>query len=147
MAAPNSRIRKAVLADADAIVKCIEAAYARYATHIADLPPVSEGCAEEILQDRVWVAVQDNDIAGALILVPQDSFMKLANLAVNPRHGGKGLGTGLITFAEQEAVRQGYTRMQLNTHVQMPENVALYRKLGWVEYARIANTVSMRKAL
>ncbi len=147
MATPNSRIRKAVLADADAVVECIDAAYARYADHISDLPPVSEGCADEIKQDKVWLAIKDGDIAGALFLVPQDGFMKLANLAVHPKHGGKGLGTELIAFSEREAIRQNYSEMRLNTHRLMPENVALYQKLGWVEYARNANTISLKKDL
>ncbi|WP_306257970.1 GNAT family N-acetyltransferase [Pararhizobium sp. IMCC21322] len=147
MEAHNSRIRKATLADAEAVATCIDAAYARYSDRITDLPPVSDGCADEIKQDRVWVAIQDNEIAGALFLVPQDGFMKLANLAVHPEHGGKGLGTELIAFAEQEAIRRGYTEMRLNTHTLMPENVTLYKKLGWVEFSRNGNTVSLKKRL
>lgn len=111
-----SRIRKATLADAEAVAACIDAAYAGYANRITDLPPVSDGCADEIKQDRVWVAIHENEIAGALFLVPLDGFMKLANLAVHPEQGGKGMGTELIAFAELEAIRQGYTEMRLNTH-------------------------------
>lgn len=147
MASHNSRIRKAMLADTETVATCIDAAYAGYSNRITDLPPVSDGCAEEIMKDRVWVAIQDNEIAGALFLVPQERFMKLANLAVHPKHGGKGLGTELIAFAEQEAIRQGYTEMHLNTHSLMPENVALYKKLGWVESSRNGNTVSLKKGL
>lgn len=147
MASHNSRILKALLADAETVATCIDAAYAGYSNRITDLPSVSDGCADEIKQDRVWLAIQDNEIAGALFLVPQDGFMKLANLAVHPKYGGKGLGTELIAFAELEAVRQGYTEMRLNTHTLRPENVALYKKLGWVEFSRKGNTVSLKKQL
>lgn len=147
MASHNARIRKALLADAETVAACIDAAYAGYSNRITDLPSVSDGCAEEIMQDRVWLAIQDDEIAGALFLVPQDGFMKLANLVVHPKHGGKGLGTELIAFAELEAIRQGYIEMRLNTHTLMPENVALYKKLDWVELSRNGNTVSMKKEL
>lgn len=142
-----SRIRKAMLPDAEAVAKCVDAAYARYADRIIDLPPVSDGCADEIRRDRVWVAIQNDEIAGALFLVPQDGFMKLANLAVHPKHGGNRLGTELITFSKQEAIKQGYSEMRLNTHALMPENVTLYKKLGWIEFSRNGNTVSLKKGL
>lgn len=142
-----SRIRKATLSDVEAVITCIDAAYARYVDRITDLPQVSDGCADEVRQHRAWVAIQDGEIAGALFLEPQDGFMKLANLAVHPNHGGKGLGTELIAFSEQEACRQGFAEMRLNTHALMPENMALYEKLGWVEVSRKENTVSLKKHL
>ncbi|GHB33633.1 hypothetical protein GCM10007094_23010 [Pseudovibrio japonicus] len=143
----ESRIRKAQLADADAIAVCIEAAYAHYAKILSDLPPVSEGCADEIGKDRVWVAVDNNEILGCLFLVPQAVEMKLANLAVHPDHQGKGLGRELITFAQNEARKQGFHAMTLNTHAAMPKNLQLYTRLEWEEVSRKANTISMRKIL
>ncbi|WP_210200587.1 hypothetical protein [Cohaesibacter celericrescens] len=50
-------IRKATLADASALDTCIDAAYAQYKLHINDLLRVSEGIAEEIQKNQVWVAV------------------------------------------------------------------------------------------
>ena len=73
--------------------------------------------------------------------------MKLANLAVHPNHGGKGIGRKLTELSELEAKRQGYDEMRLNTHIAMPENVQLYEHLGWEEVSRSSNTVSMRKLL
>ncbi len=142
-----SRIRKARLADADALASCIDAAYAQYAGRISDLPPVSDGCAEEIAKNQVWVAVKDGEIVAGLFLVPQVAAMKLANVAVHPDHGGKGLGRELIVLSESEARKQGYREMRLNTHIAMPENVSLYTRLGWEEVSRDGNTVSMRKIL
>lgn len=107
---------------------------------------MSEGCDEEIAKKRVWVAVEDGQVIGGVFLVPQDGFMKLANVAVHPDHGGKGIGRALIADAESEAKRLGYDEMRLSTHVAMPENVALYTHLGWEEVCRSGNTVSMRKS-
>ena len=80
-------------------------------------------------------------------MIPGDGFMKLANLAVHPDHGGKGLGRSLIELSEREATRQGFDEMRLNTHVDMPDNVQLYQHLGWVEVSRNGNTVFMKKHL
>ncbi len=143
----GSRIRRAQIADAAAVASCIDAAYAKYADRIADLPPVSEGCAEDIANHQVWVAVKDNEIIGGLILVRQDKTMKLANVAVHPNHTGKGLGGDLIALAEREAMKQGFDELHLNTHAAMPENVRLYARLGWEEISRDGNTISMRKRL
>lgn len=90
------RIRKAQLGDADAMASCIDAAYARYADRIADLPPVSAGCAVDIAKKWVWVAVSGDgtgdEIIAGLFLAPGDGFMTLANMAVHPDHAGKGGG-------------------------------------------------------
>lgn len=143
----NPLIRPATLADAEALASCIDAAYAKYAQRISDMPSVSDGCAEDIVSNQVWVAVQGDVIIAGLFLVPQDGFMKLANLAVHPSHGGKGIGRRLIELSESEAKRQGFGEMRLNTHVEMPENIQLYQHLGWVEVSRCKNTVSMKNRL
>jgi GNAT superfamily N-acetyltransferase len=140
-------LRRANLADAEELAACIDAAYAKYESRIRDMPDVSQGCAEEIANNQVWVAIQANVIVGGLFLVPENGFMKLANLAVHPDYGGKGVGGKLIALAEQTAIEQGYSEMRLNTHVAMPENLQLYNHLGWHETARSGNTVSMNKWL
>ncbi|WP_439154268.1 GNAT family N-acetyltransferase [Yoonia sp.] len=140
-------IRHAQAKDALALASCIDAAYAQYAGRISDLPPVSDGCAEDIAINQVWVAALDDKVIAGLVLVADEGFMKLANLAVHPDHGGTGLGRKLAEFAEREAVRQGFNEMRLNTHVDMPENVRLYQHLGWAEVARSGSTVSMKKHL
>jgi len=141
----SSTIRRAILADVDALVSCIDAAYAKYENRISDMPPVSDGVAEEITNNQVWVAVEGGEIIAGLFLVPQDEFMKLVNLAVHPSHGGKGLGRKLTELAESEARRQGYNEMRLNTHAAIPENIQLYEHLGWAEVSRNGNNVTMRK--
>lgn len=133
--------------DANPLAGCIRAAYAPYADRIPDLPDVADGLDEAIANSQVWVAVEDDEIVAGLILVAQEGWMKLANVAVHPEHGGKGLGRELISLSEREAKRQGFEEMRLNTHVAMPDNVSLYGHLGWREISRVGNTVSMRKVL
>lgn len=140
-------IRRATPDDADALAHCIDAAYARYQGQITDLPPVSEGCAEEIATNQVWVVACDGDIIGCLVLAIRGDVLKLANLAVHPEHGGQGIGRKLIELGVSEACAQGYDEIHLNTHAKMTDNITLYQKLGWIETARQGNTVSMCKRI
>lgn len=140
-------IRRAKQDDADAFSDCIDAAYARYQGQITDLPPVSEGCAEEIATNHVWVAVRDGAIIGGLVLAVRGDVLKLANLAVHPEHGGQGIGRKLIELALSEARARGFDEIHLNTHVKMSDNITLYQRLGWIETARHGNTVSMCKRI
>lgn len=139
--------RRAAPGDADALATCIDAAYAQYADQIDDLPPVSAGIEGDIAHNQVWVAIAGDELIGGLVLVRQDSWMKLANIAVHPDSAGVGLGRALIELAESEAKRQGCDEIRLNTHVNMPENIELYSHLGWTETGRNGNTVSMSKRL
>ena len=106
-------IRRAKQDDADALADCIDAAYARYQGQITDLPPLSEGCAEEITTNQVWVAVRDGAIIGGLVLAVRDDVLKLANLAVHPEHGGQGIGRKLIELALSEARARGFDELHL----------------------------------
>ena len=52
-----------------------------------------------------------------------------------------------MELAENEASKQGFCELRLNTHVDMPGNVQLYTYLGWEESGRNGNKISMRKML
>jgi len=130
LATQNPVIRPAQPRDAIALASCIDAAHAHYADRISDMPSVSEECAENTTNHKVWVALQRNEVIAGLVLVPGDGFMKLANLAVHPNYDGKGLGRKRITLSEREVRQQGFGEMRLNTHVDMPEYAELYQHLG-----------------
>jgi GNAT superfamily N-acetyltransferase len=72
-------------------------------------------------------------------------------VAVHPSRRGKGLGRALLQFAEAEAVRSGFDPIHLYTHEKMTENLALYSRVGYVEYDRRSqgsfSLVYMRKGL
>jgi GNAT superfamily N-acetyltransferase len=140
-------LRRAEHRDADALAACMDAAYADYAARIPDLPPVAADCAGEIAKHQVWVAEIDGNIIGGLVLIPEEAFMRLANVAVHPDHKGTGLGRALITHAETESLTQGYQELRLTTHVDMPENVRLYAHLGWAQLGRSGRKIFMKKTL
>ena len=143
----NPLLRRARESDADSLAECIEAAYSVYADRISDLPAVADGVAESIKRHRVWVLEAGREIVGGIVLVPHVAFLMLENIAVRPEAAGSGLGKLLIARAEQDCLDLGLNEIRLSTHVDMPENVAIYSRLGWVETGRSDNKVHMSKSI
>lgn len=138
--------RRALPADADAMAACFEAAYAPACARGVDLPPISEGLVADVCDHLVWVA-DDSTIRGGIVLSLKGDVALLINLAVDPTYGGRGIGKQLIEQATEHARRHGAKRIDLTTHVDMPENVEIYRHLGWRETGREANKVRMSRDL
>jgi len=130
-------IRPASEGDAPEIAACVHAAYRHYVARIGKPPgPMTEDYAKVVRERRVTVAESQGKIAGVVVLsVTEDGFL-LENVAVDPSQRGKGLGRTLLEFAEAEARRDGFSSICLYTHEKMTENLALYAKIGYVEYDR-----------
>jgi len=143
----NFTVRRAAVRDAEGLAECIEAAYSIYASRIDDLPAVSAGVPDAIERSRVWVAERGGKIVGGMILVSHDGFLLLENIAVRPECSGMGLGRTLIDCAETDCLELGLHEIRLSTHEAMPENVAIYSRLGWTETRRSGNKVHMSKVI
>ena len=144
--------RPASEADAPAIAACVNAAYRHYVERIGKPPgPMTEEYAKVIRERRVTVAESHGKAAGVLVLTVTDEGFLLENVAVDPSERGKGLGRTLLELAEAEARRAGFGSIYLYTHEKMTENLALYAKIGYVEYDRRTEKgfarVYMRKSL
>ena len=138
MTPPNSsNIRRAGPADAAAVAACVRAAYRHYVPRIGKQPgPMLVDYADAVARHQVWLIPHGKDCAAALVLVPETDYLQLDNIAVDPRHQGRGLGRALLALAETEAARQGYAELRLYTHARMTENIAMYARLGWQETGR-----------
>ncbi len=101
--------------------------------------------AKEIQDFPTWVATLDGSIVAGLTMMFEGEHASIANVAVDPRFQGQGLGKGLLNFAENEARTRGYEQLRLATHVALEENLALYRHLGWSELERDEVRVRMGK--
>lgn len=143
----NGKIRRATDLDVVELTDCIKAAYAKYTGQINDLPDVSDGVAEDISNNLVWVADVDGRVLGGLIIVLEGTRGKLANVAVHPDAAGQGVGRQLLDIAVAECRSRNVEALDLVTHVQMPENLAIYQKLGWKESGRQGNSVFMTRKL
>lgn len=142
-------IRKAVISDAEALADCMHAAYMIYTSRLGGktLPPMTVDYKEEIVSFPVWVAESDKEIVGGLILMLEDDYITIANVAVSPYFQGIGLGRALMDLAESEAKRRGYLEIRLATHVLLTENVSFYLHLGWSEIGRDDTRVNLKKII
>lgn len=142
-------IRKATIEDAENLKSCMNKAYSKYLKRLKGkpLPPMTVDYVEEIASFPVWIAESHKEIVGGLILMFEDDYTTIANVAVRPDFQGNGLGRGLMDFAELEAKRRGYVEIRLATHVLLTENVSFYIKLGWIEIGRDDFRVYMKKSI
>ena len=144
--------RAAVPSDAPAVARLVDAAYRHYADRLGMIPgPMTDNYAEVIRTNRVTVAESDGAIAGVIVLATTSEGFLINNVAVHPSRRGTGLGRALLEYAESEAARAGFDSIYLYTHEKMTENLALYSKIGYVEYDRRPregfSLVYMRKQL
>jgi ribosomal protein S18 acetylase RimI-like enzyme len=129
--------RPAAAPDASKVAELVDAAYGHYVERIGVLPgPMTDDYAEVIGTHRVTVAEQHGAVVGVIVLAVTDEGFLVDNVAVHPGHRGRGLGRALLEFAEAEARRAGFDSIYLYTHEKMTENLALYAKIGYVEYER-----------
>lgn len=133
--------------DVNRLKTCIDRAYQPVKSRLPDLPDVSAGLAEDIRDHHVFVAELGAELAGCAIVSLNGTSAHLMNIAVDPDAKGKGLGRSLIAHVEEFARESGVIELHLATHVDMPDNVALYSHLGWSETSRTSNKILMKKDL
>jgi len=92
---------------------------------------------KRIANGQVWVLGRPDRITGVLVLEEMPDGFLLDNIAVAPDQQGKGHGRILLEFAEARAVHLGHREIRLYTNALMTENIALYRRIGYVETARV----------
>lgn len=143
----KAMIRLARTQDAVALTECIQAAYAPVATRGVSLPSVDEGVAEDIAANLVWVAEIDGRVIAGLIAQQVSDALHILNLVVHPDGQGQGLAKSLMALAQSFAATRGLQEMRLATHRDMPENVALYRHLGWLVEDQDGVKIIMSKQL
>jgi GNAT superfamily N-acetyltransferase len=130
-------LRSAKEPDASKVATLVEAAYSHYVERIGILPrPMTDDYAQIIANQRVTVAESHRSIVGVIVLNVDEEGFLIDNVAVDPSHRGQGLGKALLEFAEAEARRTGFNCIYLFTHEKMSENLALYSRIGYVEYDR-----------
>jgi len=130
-------VRPATRADAPAVAACVNAAYAHYVERNGKTPaPMLDDYAKILAAQESYVALVDGAVVGMLVLDKTDEGFLLETIAVAPACQGQGVGRALLELAERSAARQGFGSIYLYTQDVMTENLALYAKIGYVEYDR-----------
>lgn len=127
-------VRLAQPQDLRAIQECARLAYEFYVPRIGKRPaPMIADFGQQIEEGIVYVLAKGRDVSGFIVFYPQDDHVHLENVAMRPECQGLGYGIKLIEFAEQEAIKAGYTAIELYTNAKMTENLTLYPYLGYTE--------------
>ena len=152
MADATCTLRDAAPADADAVAALVDAAYLHHVERLGGKPgPMTLDYDEVLARDRATLAELDGTLVGVVVLSEDDEGFCISNVAVHPRHRGRGVGRQLLEHAEAAARSAGHQSIYLFTHELMTENLSLYTRIGYVEYARRdrgrATLVFLRKPL
>ena len=145
-------LRPATEADVPRLTKLVHDAYSHYVERIGGPPrPMTDDYAEVVRRHEVTVAEAGGEVVGLAVLGVGDEGFFIDNVAVDPTHQGVGVGKALLEHAEVAAREAGFDSIYLYTHERMAENLALYSRIGYVEYARRlhggARIVYLRKML
>jgi ribosomal protein S18 acetylase RimI-like enzyme len=145
-------LRPATAADVPRLTELVRAAYAHYVPRLGGPPrPMTDDYAEVVRTHQVVVAERGGEIVGLAVLGVDDEGCFVDNVAVAPSHQGIGVGKTLLDHAESAARNAGFDSIYLYTHELMVENLALYSRIGYVEYDRRpvaeASLVYLRKQL
>jgi SAM-dependent methyltransferase/GNAT superfamily N-acetyltransferase len=130
-------VRLADQSDVSALRRIATAAYQHYVARIGRAPaPMTADYDQAVRSGQTWVAVQDGQVTGFVVLIPQPGYLLLENLAVAPAAQGRGIGGRLLHRAEDHARGLGLTEIRLYTNEAMTENLAYYPRRGYVETHR-----------
>ena len=129
--------RPAVLADLPDVAEVARQAYKIYLSRMDREPaPMSADYGQAIRDGHMRVVVDEDRVVGLIVLIPQDDWLLLENVAVLPDYQGRGIGNQLLRFAELEALRRRAVEIRLYTNEAMTENIAYYTRQGYAETGR-----------
>ena len=121
--------------DLAAILSLIRAAFAGMEGRIdppSSMHALTEGdIALQAVEGEVW-AIGDPPVA-CVFLTPRPASLYLGKLAVRPGRQGQGLGRRLVGVAEGRARAMGLRMLELSTRVELVENHAAFRAMGFAQ--------------
>lgn len=127
-------IHPAQESDASALQEIVERAYAVYVERIGRRPaPMDDDLAARIRGADVFVAEDDGEIIGLIVLVVAENHVLVETIAIDPGRQGEGVGRALMAHAEAFASERHIAELRLYTNVAMTENLTFYPRIGYRE--------------
>ncbi|WP_055714485.1 GNAT family N-acetyltransferase [Streptomyces torulosus] len=123
-------VRRAVLADVDAVRAVTDAAFRPYIARIGVVPqPMEADHAANVAAGRVFVT--GDPVTGLVVVEAHDDHLFLDVIAVHPDAHGQGVGRRLLDFVDTHARALGLSEIRLYTNAMMWENRKIYPKFGY----------------
>jgi ribosomal protein S18 acetylase RimI-like enzyme len=131
------RVRTAVPTDCDAVVACVNEAYARWVPAIGKKPAPMLCDYGRLIEDGVVrVATAGESVVGVIVMWPEGDHLYVDNVAVSPNAQGLGIGKLLLEAADDHARESGIDEIQLYTNEKMTANLTYYPRRGYTETHR-----------
>jgi ribosomal protein S18 acetylase RimI-like enzyme len=126
-------VRRATIDDLSAVVALQRAAYTKNRAILGVEPlPLLADYAEIFSEYEVYLAERDGAVEGVLILEPRTDDLLIWSVAVAPAAQGRGVGNTMLALAETRARALGRTCIRLYTGKPLFNNIAWYRRCGYV---------------
>lgn len=110
--------------------------------------------AEKAQREVCFLAHDGREINGCLFCETIDTSLYINKLSVNPEHQGIGIGRALMEEAETHARAEGCQALELETRIELTENQAAFRAMGFEKVGETAHagfmkptSIIMRKSL
>jgi len=88
---------------------------------------------------EVWAIEDPGRLIACVVLTPKPDHLYLGKLAVDPAFRRQGLAAQLVRCAAQRTLALGLPELRLETRVELTENHAAFRAMGFTETARSAH--------
>jgi GNAT superfamily N-acetyltransferase len=121
-----------------AILSLLHSAFA-YMDGRIDPPSSLHALSADTLPGTAEVWVIGTPPVACVFLTPRPQALYVGKLAVAAAERGRGHARALITLAETRARALGLPMLELQTRVELTENHATFRALGFVETGRTAH--------
>ena len=110
----------------------VHAAFAQFTPPSGVLKETAANLADRQRDGFVLVAMDGDQFVGSVFCAEKDGALYLTRMATRPDRQKRGIGRALVQAAEDEARRSRMPALLLRVRQTLPENLAYFRKLGFV---------------
>ena len=94
---------------------------------------------EKAGDETCFLAVDGTRLAGCVFAAERSDALYIGKLAVDPALQSLGIGRALVGAVESLALRMGKPALELQTRIELTDNHAAFRRMGFVEVGRTAH--------
>jgi len=132
-------LRRAVAADAGAVLALTRLSYAKWVPLIGREPkPMTADYERAIARHMIDLWEESGELLALIEMIAEADCLLIENIAVRPGLQGHGIGDKLLHHAERLAHSLGFDNVRLYTNAAFESNLRFYVRRGYVEFQRVA---------
>jgi GNAT superfamily N-acetyltransferase len=130
-------LRRAVAADAGAVLALTRLAYAKWVPLIGREPkPMTADYQRAVAEHIIDLWEEGGELLALIEMIPEADGLLIENIAVRPGQQGSGIGDELLRHAERLALSLGFDTIRLYTNAAFQSNLQFYARRGYLELQR-----------